>query len=240
MSQFFPKFADAETVIAESGWVPPSTRRGSGSLGHQWTSTKEKYHHGTLPASAVRLGLALVAKFGPNAVTMRGMARALGVTAAALVHYFHNRAGLRAAIAHAAAEQLRPYSVVRSGGEWSGARLKNMAAAMSTYAREQPNLYRIIYGEGWREGDLATPVRRQFVHSVDRIANMGQPSKYIRPGNKLEHAWLFHAAAHGLAMCAADGAVPKALVEPIITRFVDNLYQAQPHRASTLPRPRPG
>lgn len=213
----------------------PAPRRGSGSLGHRWQSKKDKYHFGNLVDAAIRRGLELVAKFGPNGVTMRGLARDLGVSAAALVHYFHNRAGLRAAIANAAAEQMKPFSVVRSGGEWAGPRLHAMAGAMVDYATKHPNLYRIVYGEGWRETESPTPVRRQFVHSVDRISNFGQTSKYIRAGSNQEHAWLFHAAAHGLAMCAADGVLPKTLIEPVITRFVQNLYQAKTGVASTLP-----
>lgn len=211
------------------------TPRGTGSLGHRWRSTKDKYHFGNLADAAIRRGTELVAKFGPNGVTMRGLARDLGVSAAALVHYFHNRAGLRAAIANAVAEQMKPFSVVRSGGEWAGPRLHAMAGAMVDYATKNPNLYRIVYGEGWRETESPTPVRRQFVHSVDRISNFGQASKYIRPGPNQEHAWLFHAAAHGLAMCAADGVLPKMLVEPVIARFVQNLYQAKTNVASTLP-----
>ena len=214
---------------------PAHIRRGTGSAGHRWHSKKEKYHLGNLPAKAIRRGLELVAKFGPNGVTMRGLARDLGVSAAALVHYFHNRAGIRAAIANAAAEQMKPFSVVRSGGEWAGPRVHAMAGALVDYATKNPNLYRIAYGEGWRETESPTPVRRQFVHSVDRISNFGQSSKYIRPGPNQEHAWLFHAAAHGLAMCAADGVLPKTLVEPVIARFVQNLYQAKPNVASTLP-----
>ena len=218
---------------------PPSTRRGTGSLGHRWRSTKDKYHLGNLTTAAIRRGLELVAKFGPNGVTMRGLARDLGVSAAALVHYFHNRAGLRAAIANAAAEQMKPFAVVRSGGEWAGPRLHAMAGAMVDYATKNPNLYRIAYGEGWRETESPTPLRRQFVHSVDRISNFGQSSKYIRPGSNQEHAWLFHAAAHGLAMCAADGVLPKTLVEPVIARFVSNLYAAREPAARTHPSPRP-
>lgn len=214
---------------------PAAPRRGNGSLGHRWRSQKDKYHHGTLAHAAIRRGLELVGQFGPDAVTMRGVARDLGVTAAALVNYFHNRAGLRAAIANAAAEQMKPFSVVRSGGEWSGPRLHAMAGAMVDYASKNPNLYRLVYGEGWRETESPTPVRRQFVYSVDRISNMGQVSKYIRPGSNQEHAWLFHAAAHGLAMCAADRALPPALVEPVIARFVRNLYQPKTGVATTLP-----
>lgn len=218
--------------VAES---PVPVRRGTGSLGHRWHSKKDKYRAGNLAERAIRRGLELVSKFGPNGVTMRGLARDLGVSAAALVNYFHNRAGMRAAIANAAAEQMKPFSVVRSGGEWAGPRLHAMAGAMVDYATKNPNLYRIVYGEGWRETESPTPVRRQFVHSIDRISNMGQVSKYIRAGSNQEHAWLFHAAAHGLAMCAADGVLPKPLVEPVIARFVQNLYQTKTNVASTLP-----
>lgn len=223
-------------MLHSSSSVAAARPIGTGSTGHRWRSTKERYHLGNLVDAALRRGLELVSRFGPNGVTMRGLARDLGVSAAALVHYFHNRAGLRAAIANAAAEQMKAFSVVRSGGEWAGPRLHAMAGAMVDYATKNPNLYRIVYGEGWRETESPTPVRRQFVFSVDRISNFGQPSKYIRAGSNQEHAWLFHAAAHGLAMCAADGVLPKPLIEPVIARFVDNLYQAKTNVASTLPR----
>lgn len=200
-----------------------STRRGTGSLGHRWRSTKEKYHHGSLVADAIKHGLALVGKFGPMAITLRGVARDLGVTAAALVYFFHNRSGLRAAIANAAAEKLHPFTNVRSGGIRAGERLRGMAVGTADFAAANPNLYRLIYGEGWRDDQPPTPVRRQMVFSADRISNMGQKSRHISPAPNREHAWLFYVASHGLAMARADRAVPADLVDTLIDRFVDGL-----------------
>ena len=182
--------------------------------------TKAKYHHGSLVQAAICRGLEWVAESGPMAVTMRGLARDLGVTAAALVHYFHNRAGLRAAIAHAAAEQMRPFTVVRSGGQGAGERLRRTAQAWVDYAGKNPHLYRLVFGEGWREGQLPTPARRECVYSVDRIANLGQMSGHIRAGATKEHGWLFFAAVHGLALARADGAAPSDAVTPLVDRFV--------------------
>lgn len=213
-----------------SGAIPPrpKTRR--------WMSNKIKYHHGSLPASAIQRGLEVVAQSGPMAVTMRGVARDLGVTAAALVHYFHNRAGLRSAIAHAAAEQMRPFSVVRSGGERAGERLRATAGAWVEYAANNPNLYRLVFGEGWRDGEIPASARQQLVYSVDRIANLGQQSGHIRPGQPREHGWLFFSAVHGLALARADRAAPHESVAPLIDRFacaIEAERSSQPPRAQT-------
>lgn len=188
-----------------------------------WICHKARYHHGSLVEAAIKRGIEVVAQSGPMALTLRGLARDLGVTAAALVHYFHNRSGLRAAIAHAAAAQMRPFSIVRSGGERSGERLRAMAQSWVSFAADNPNLYRAVFGEGWHDGQLSSPARRECVYSVDRIANMGQASGHIREGSPREHGWLYFSAVHGLALARADGAAPAECVGPLIERHVQSI-----------------
>ena len=201
-----------------------------------WTSSKERYHHGSLVNSAVQRGLQLVAQFGPMAVTMRGLARELGVTAAALVHYFHNRSGLLGAIAEAAAAQMRPFSVVRSGGLRAGERLRNTAQSWVAFAAQNPNLYRVVFGEGWRDGQTSTAAGRECIYSVDRIASMGQVSGHIRDGSPREHGLLFFSAVHGLALARADGGLPEQAVGPLIDRFVQAIESTKDSLAPVAPR----
>ena len=184
---------------------------------------KAKYHHGTLDREAMKRGLEIVAEQGPMALTMRGLARELGVTASALVYYYGNRAGLRAAVARTAAERMRPFSVVRSGGLRAGQTLRATAHSWVEFATKNPNLYRLIFGEGWRGGSYPTLPRRDCVHSVDRISNIGQMSRHIQPCNPNEHGWQLFTAMHGLAFSLADGACPPKSVGPIIDRFVRSI-----------------
>ena len=188
-----------------------------------WRCNKTKYHHGTLVRTAVRRGVEIVAERGPMGLTLRGLARDLGVTAAALNYYFANRAGLLAAVANAAAEHMRPYSVFRSGGARAGAKLRAQAEAWVEYAANNPNLYRIAFGEGWRGGACGTMVRGECVHSVDRVANIGQMSGHIRSGEPRDVGWTLFSAIHGLAHTLADGAVPLEKAKAIIDHFVSGL-----------------
>ena len=188
-----------------------------------WRCSKERYHHGSLREAAIARGLAVVARAGPMGVTMAGIARDCGVSPAGLVYYFHNRAGLRAAIANAAAEQMRPFSVFRAGGARSASALRDNSAAWVEYAAKNPNLYRIVFGEGWRGNEPATLPRSECLHSIDRVANIGQMSRHIRAGATRDHAWYLWSAMHGLAMSCADGATTPAKVKPLIERFVAGL-----------------
>src|SRR4051812_11978193 len=67
---------------------------------------KQSYHHRNLRSSALVRGREIVATFGPQALTMRGLARELGVSATALVHWFGNVASLRSAVAASVLEKV--------------------------------------------------------------------------------------------------------------------------------------
>jgi AcrR family transcriptional regulator len=57
------------------------------------------YHHGDLRRVLMDAALGLIAERGPNAVSLRDLARAAGVSHAAPAHHFGDKAGLFTAIA---------------------------------------------------------------------------------------------------------------------------------------------
>ena len=59
----------------------------------------DTYHHGNLRAACVDAGIRLVEEDGPNAVTIRGVARMTGVSHTAPLHHFRDRAELMHEIA---------------------------------------------------------------------------------------------------------------------------------------------
>ena len=200
-----------------------------------WRCHKTPYHHGSLAEAAVNRGLEIVAQRGPMGLTLRGLARDLGVSPAAINYYFHNRAGLRAAVANAAAEQMRPFSVFRAGGLRAASTLRDNATAWVNYAATNPELYRIVFGEGWRGSEPKTLPRGQCLHSIDRVANIGQMSGHVHPGNTQDHGWFLWSAMHGLAQSCADGVTSPQRVAPLIDRFVASVAV---HPAERLSRRR--
>jgi len=59
----------------------------------------DTYHHGNLRAACVDAGIRLVEEDGPDAVTIRGVARMTGVSHTAPLHHFRDRAELMHEIA---------------------------------------------------------------------------------------------------------------------------------------------
>lgn len=56
--------------------------------------TTDGYHHGNLRAACIEAGIRLVEDDGPDAVTIRGVARITGVSHTAPLHHFRDRAEL--------------------------------------------------------------------------------------------------------------------------------------------------
>ena len=59
----------------------------------------DTYHHGNLRAACVEAGVRLVEEEGPDAVTIRGVARIAGVSHTAPLHHFRDRSELLDAVA---------------------------------------------------------------------------------------------------------------------------------------------
>ncbi|MES2643045.1 MAG: helix-turn-helix domain-containing protein [Myxococcota bacterium] len=172
---------------------------------------KPRYHHGKLHEAALRRGREIVALFGPDALTLRGLARELGVTATALVYHFGSRAGLRSAVAAAVLTDLEKAAF---GDAKSAARTSPevVGSAWVAYAEENPFLYRLASGEGWRgqprvptgldAGGLAVPSPRRVLQTAfaRRTRRIGLPA-----GDEAR-AELYSFTIHGLALARMDGA----------------------------------
>lgn len=103
----------------------------------RWRRNRSHYHHGDLPAAALRLGRQIIARGGANALTLRGLARELGVTAPALVYHFGRRDQLLAAIADEADEELCSRIAAAPG-------LEELSLRWTSWAHTNPQLYRLL------------------------------------------------------------------------------------------------
>ncbi len=177
----------------------------------QPTLMKGTYHHGDLRAYAIRRGRELVAERGVDALTLRGLARELGVTAPALVHHFGSRRELRAAVAD---------EILNEACAWARDVAKRdprrLADAWLAFAASNGHTYRFVSGEGWRP-QLARPnglyrgvasPRRALEDELVRATR-----RFGTPRGRPELARALAVSTHGLALAVLDG-VPISPAQP--------------------------
>ena len=105
------------------------------------------YHHGNLREELVSQGLAIVEGEGLPALTMREIARRIGVTQTAPLHHFEGKAGLLAAIAALGFrmlfdDRMAALKYKRSPQD----RLMAVLLAYVDFARAHPALFHLMHG----------------------------------------------------------------------------------------------
>ncbi|MBM0128271.1 TetR/AcrR family transcriptional regulator, partial [Pimelobacter simplex] len=124
------------------------------------TTSKRSYHHGDLRNALARAAAHLAATGGPDAVTIRGAAREVGVTPTAAYRHFENQAdlleaarslamdGMVAAMADYLAEVPTDGDPVALALE----RLRSTGRGYIRFAIEEPGVFRTCFTGGLREG----------------------------------------------------------------------------------------
>ena len=111
------------------------------------SATKTAYHHGNLREELVSHGLAILEGEGLPALTMREIARRIGVTQTAPLHHFEGKTGLLAAIAALGFRMLfdQRMAALKDQRE-PGDRLLAVMLAYVDFARAHPALFHLMHG----------------------------------------------------------------------------------------------
>lgn len=110
------------------------------------TSVGKNYHHGELRAALVEAALALLAADGADAVSLRAVARRVGVSAMAPYRHYPDKAALLAAVAVSGFEGLHAALASADAAAPEGGELVAQAAAYVGYATAHPALFRLMFG----------------------------------------------------------------------------------------------
>jgi AcrR family transcriptional regulator len=107
---------------------------------------RDGYHHGDLRAACLAGALRLVEDGGPDAVTIRGVARLAGVSHQAPLHYFRDRDALLHEVAERGFEQLvhRLDREVRPGAGPLES-LRTYGVVYVLHAVEHPGLFQVMF-----------------------------------------------------------------------------------------------
>lgn len=131
-------------------------------------AAKRGYHHGDLRGALVRAAFAIAKREGPDAVTLRAVAKRAGVSEAAPYHHFADKRMLLGAAAGVGFEELdaRLSAALARASDDPIDRLAEVGAAYVLFAIEEPGPFRLVFGSHVAELDLAalpetaTPGRR--------------------------------------------------------------------------------
>ena len=178
----------------------------------------DRYHHGDLRRALLDAARALLEERGPAALNLREIARRVGVSAPSAYHHFVNRDAIAVALAEQGfVELLERLDAAPADAERP---LALAGPAYIAFARANPGLYRLMFGEGFRvasDGGHAVRVLRERVYER-AISGL----KTRLPADQVKVAVLFlWSLTHGLALLMIDGQVdlgadPDALIRSVL------------------------
>ena len=171
----------------------------------------ENYHHGDLRWALIDAALAALAENSPGTLSLRGLARATGVSATAVYRHFADKEDLLAAIATEGFEGLSASMQQRLTQEPDAGRLRRLVIlgeGYVDYAIAHPAHYRLMFGPRMlsrsRHPALATAAAQSYgmlEQAVSDAITAGELPAMPEP----VLSTLFWSWVHGLAMLNNDG-----------------------------------
>ncbi len=177
----------------------------------------QPYHHGDLHTAVIAASLKRMD--AGDGVSLREVARDVGVSATAIYRHFPDKDALLDALAFEAAEKMGAAQMVASAAAGGGkAGFNACGLAYVGFALNNPALFRLMSSRAnlGRMGELRESRAMRFLHeSVDSLMPPGSPAS-ARNAMAM-HAW---SLVHGLSVLILDGQIPRdmTLVAAIIGR----------------------
>jgi AcrR family transcriptional regulator len=160
-----------------------------------------RYHHGDLSRALVQAGRRILENEGPQALSLRAVAREAGVSPAAPYHHFKDKCDLLTAIAKEGWMELgAAVASARTQAPDARAALTNIGVAYVCFARENPALYRTMYDSACDQAampDHAKEADSGWRHVREALIDAGaDPDEEHELEMATIGAWC---AAHGIA-----------------------------------------
>ena len=180
-----------------------------------------RYHHGDLRSALIEEGLSQLDTKAPDAVSLREIARNVGVSATAVYRHFPDKAALLTALCEVGGERLAAaFREAMAGAPDKRGAFRAMGRAYVKFALHNPSIFRLMMTQAEPDGARnASPgaTADPFGMLSDTLNTLLPPdaSNADRKIKRLQ-AW---SMVHGLAMLMLDGQVPadEALVDQVIT-----------------------
>lgn len=170
---------------------------------------QERYHHGDLRRALVEETVRLIEEQDVGAVSLREVARRIGVTPAAPYHHFPDKAELLAAVAEDGFRALLAAvqeSLSRCAGQGPAEWLAAAARAYIQFATTHAAHYRAMFLPEFRERERFAPLHEAGGQALDALVALVAAA---RPGEPVAASRALAVACwsswHGYAMLANNG-----------------------------------
>jgi AcrR family transcriptional regulator len=192
-------------------------------------SRLKKYHHGDLRLAVLAAAERILERDGIQGLTLRAVARAVGVSHTAPVHHFGDRVGL---ISELAAAGFRRYgailaAAIDSSGNSGPQKRKAMGRAYVAFARAHPDLFALMFRSellDMNRPSLAEAMKEMRLALWTASCASNRPLETLQQAARATASW---ALVHGFAILLRDG----CLLGTATTSSVDPLLEAVLDRA---------
>lgn len=185
-------------------------------------SGSSSYHHGDLRAALIEEGLSQIGERPAEKVSLREIARKVGVSATAVYRHFPNKAALLGALCEVGSRKLtRSFDEVIEATPGGIATFEAMGRAYVRFALANPSLFRLMMTKA-PPANLMNPDEKGDPGAFEMLSSTLQsvlpqdaPAD-VRRIKRLQ-AW---SIVHGLAMLMLDGQVPpdETLIDSVVSR----------------------
>jgi AcrR family transcriptional regulator len=187
------------------------------------------YHHGGLRDALLEAAASVVESDGVDALSLRELARRLGVSHAAPAHHFADKAALLAEVAADGFTELAGALEAASRvGRTPAARLREVGRSYLRFALRRPGHYRVMFGRELR--GLATSPRlaetgTRAYQALETAVAAAMPEARARAQERVaDAAFLAWSSTHGAAMLLLDGPkLTSPLTDAAVAARIDRL-----------------
>jgi AcrR family transcriptional regulator len=184
--------------------IAPQVRRALRSLA--MSKAKGRYHHGDLRRAFLDEAATLVEEKGRHALTLREVARRVGVSHAASTNHFADKAALLAELAADGFEELAA-ELGEKRGRTPEANLREMGRAYVRFALRRPGHFRVMFGQessSPASGRLATASNQAYDIFERAVVTLMPPARARSSERVWEAAFFAWSVVHGAAMLMLD------------------------------------
>ena len=181
------------------------------------SQVRVSYHHGNLREALIDAGLAVTRSAGPSALTLRDLARRLGVSPTAVYRHFADRDNLLATVKLRVQQDIADRMIALADDQPVGvsparAQLRAVGVAYIDFAVREPGWFEVAFA-GTRTDTVAAVATRgtgraaspaplaRLVAALDALVESGELAAERRPGAE----WPCWSAVHGFALLALQG-----------------------------------
>ncbi len=178
------------------------------------------YHHGNLRAALLDRAEEVLAEDGVDGLSLRGLARDLGVSHGAPARHFRDRQALLDALALRGFERLDA-ALAATGGTWQE-RLRGLARTYVDFAAAHPALLAVMY-DVKHDPDATAALRAEAGRGQELLRDTlraGQRVGEVVEGDADELGVVLFAAVHGVVQLAAGDLLGGADVDDVLVATV--------------------